>query len=56
MDFDFTDEQNMVRDGISRLIREEYDFDTRRKVVASESGWRPELWAQLAELGMLAAP
>ncbi len=56
MDFEFTDEQNMVRDGISRLIREEYDFDTRREVVASESGWRPELWAQLAELGMLAAP
>ncbi len=56
MDFDFTDEQNMVRDGISRLIREQYDFDTRRNVVASDSGWRPELWAQLAELGMLAAP
>lgn len=56
MDFEFTDEQNMVRDGISRLIREQYDFDTRREVVASESGWRPELWAQLAELGMLAAP
>jgi alkylation response protein AidB-like acyl-CoA dehydrogenase len=56
MDFDFTDEQNMVRDGISRLIREQYDFDTRRGVIASEAGWRPELWAQLAELGMLAAP
>ena len=56
MDFEFTDEQNMVRDGISRLIREEYDFDTRREVIASDSGWRPELWAQLAELGMLAAP
>lgn len=56
MDFEFTDEQNMVRDGISRLIREEYDFDTRRSVIESDSGWRPELWAQLAELGMLAAP
>ena len=56
MDFDFTDEQNMVRDGISRLIREQYDFDTRRNVIASDAGWRPELWAQLAELGMLAAP
>lgn len=56
MDFNFTDEQNMVRDGISRLIREQYDFDTRRSVIESESGWRPELWAQLAELGMLAAP
>lgn len=56
MDFNFTDEQNMVRDGISRLIREQYDWDTRREVIASKSGWRPELWAQLAELGMLAAP
>lgn len=56
MDFNFTDEQNMVRDGISRLIREQYDWDTRREVISSEAGWRPELWAQLAELGMLAAP
>lgn len=56
MDFNFSDEQNMVRDGISRLVREQYDFDTRRGVIASEAGWRPEFWAQLAELGMLAAP
>lgn len=56
MDFNFTDEQNMVRDGISRLIREQYEWDTRREVISSEAGWRPELWAQLAELGMLAAP
>lgn len=56
MDFNFSDEQNMVRDGISRLVREQYDWDTRRGVIASEAGWRPEFWAQLAELGMLAAP
>lgn len=56
MDFNFTDEQNMVRDGISRLVREQYDWDTRREVIASEAGWRPEFWGQLAELGMLAAP
>ena len=56
MDFNFTDEQNMVRDGISRLIREQYEWDTRRGVIESDAGWRPEFWAQLAELGMLAAP
>ena len=42
MDFNFTEEQNMIRDSLSRLIREQYDFDTRRKVVESEAGWRPE--------------
>lgn len=56
MDFNFTEEQNMIRDSLSRLIREQYDFDTRRKVIASESGWRPEMWNQFAELGLLAAP
>jgi pimeloyl-CoA dehydrogenase small subunit len=56
MDFNFTEEQTMIRDSLSRLIREQYDFDTRRKVVASKEGWRPEMWAQFAELGLLMAP
>ena len=56
MDFNFTEEQDMVRDGLSRLVREEYGSETRREVIASESGWRPEIWAQLAELGILGMP
>jgi pimeloyl-CoA dehydrogenase small subunit len=56
MDFNFTEEQGMIRDSLSRMIREQYDFDTRRKVIESESGWRPEMWAQFAELGLLMAP
>ncbi|MEL7128256.1 MAG: acyl-CoA dehydrogenase family protein [Pseudomonadota bacterium] len=56
MDFNFTEEQTMIRDSLARLIREKYDFDTRRSVVASETGWRPEIWAQFAELGLLMAP
>jgi len=56
MDFNFTDEQNMIRDSLIRLIRDQYDFDTRMGVVRSQAGWRPELWAQFAELGLLMAP
>ena len=56
MDFNFSDEQTMIRDSLARLLRDQYDFDTRRKVVSSESGWRPEMWQQFAELGLLAAP
>lgn len=56
MDFNFTEEQTMIRDSLARLIREQYDFDTRMGVVKSESGWRPEMWAQFAELGLLMAP
>ncbi|GAA4641595.1 acyl-CoA dehydrogenase family protein [Pontixanthobacter gangjinensis] len=56
MDFNFTDEQNMVRDSLTRLVRENYDTETRREAISSESGWRPELWAQIAELGLLGMP
>ena len=56
MDFNFTDEQSMVRDSLTRLVRETYDYETRNGVIASESGWRPEIWAQLAELGLLGMP
>ncbi len=56
MDFNFTEEQEMVRDGLSRMVREQYDWETRRKAIASAAGWRPEVWAQLAELGILGMP
>ncbi len=55
MDFSFTAEQDMLRDTVARLIREQYDFETRRKVAKSEAGWRPKMWAQFAELGLLGA-
>ncbi len=56
MDFNFTEEQQMVRDGLTRLVREQYDWETRRGVLDSEAGWRPEIWAQMAELGLLGMP
>ncbi len=55
MDFSFTSEQDQLRDTVARLVRQQYDFETRRKVAKSETGWRPEMWAQFAELGLLGA-
>lgn len=56
MDFSFTSEQDQLRDTVAKLIAQKYDFDTRRKVAKSEAGWRPEMWSQFAELGLLGAP
>ena len=56
MDFNFTEEQTMIRDSLSRMIREQYTFDDRRAIVESEAGWSPKMWAQFAELGLLMAP
>jgi pimeloyl-CoA dehydrogenase small subunit len=56
MDFNFTEEQGMLRDSLAKMIRDQYDFETRRKVVASAEGWRKDMWMQFAELGLMMAP
>ena len=57
MDFNFTEEQSMLRDTIASFLQDKYDFDTRRKIVSSESGWRADYWKAFAEeLGILGAP
>ncbi len=56
MDFNFTEEQDMVRDSLTRLVRENYAWEARMQAINSESGWQPAIWAQLAELGLLGMP
>ncbi len=56
MDFSFSEEQTLLRNTVQSLLADKYDFDTRRKIVKSAEGWRPDYWAQFAELGLLAAP
>src|SRR5215470_1808727 len=41
---------------IQRLLRDQYDFDARRKTVASEEGFSRQQWQAFAEMGLLAAP
>lgn len=55
MNFDYTDEQNMLRDSIAKWAAGQYDFDKRREALKSETAWKKN-WATFAELGLLAAP
>lgn len=55
MDFQFTTEQQMLRDSLRSLLHAQYRFDQRVATVKSGHGWRPELWRQLADLGVLGA-
>lgn len=56
MDFTYTDEQQMLRDTLARFIVDRYDFETRRKTIAAEPGWSPQVWKAFAEeLGILGA-
>ncbi|MFP6748640.1 MAG: acyl-CoA dehydrogenase family protein [Alphaproteobacteria bacterium] len=54
MDFSLSEEQQMLKDSVQRFVRDEYELETRRKLVASDTGYSEENWAKMAELGWLA--
>lgn len=56
MNFEFTEEQIMVRDSVARFIQDDYNFDTRQGIAASEEGISREVWGTFAELGWLSIP
>jgi alkylation response protein AidB-like acyl-CoA dehydrogenase len=57
MDFNFTDEQSMLRDTVASYLADHYSFDQRRAALAKEPGWSPTIWKAFAEeLGILGAP
>jgi alkylation response protein AidB-like acyl-CoA dehydrogenase len=56
MDIQFTEEQELLRSSVQRMLRDQYSFEARRKIVASEEGWSRRQWEAFAELGLLAAP
>jgi alkylation response protein AidB-like acyl-CoA dehydrogenase len=56
MDFNFTDEQVMLRDTVAAYLADHYGFETRQAVVKTGAGWRPQVWKAFAEeLGILGA-
>ncbi len=56
MDFDYSDEQHLLRESVARFVREEYPFDARKRLMASGAPFSPAHWALFAELGWLAVP
>ena len=57
MDFDFTDDQNSLRDAVSRWVEKGFDFP-RRHAIAKAGGATRAVYAELADLGLtgLAVP
>jgi len=56
MDFQFSEEQQMLADSVRRLIDTHYDFEARKAVVASADGWSAEMHTRMSALGLSALP
>jgi pimeloyl-CoA dehydrogenase small subunit len=56
MNFDLSEEQQLLADSVKRYLANEYTIDARAKIVASDRGWSEAVWAAFAEMGLLGVP
>jgi alkylation response protein AidB-like acyl-CoA dehydrogenase len=54
MDFELTDEQRQLQDSVAKFVQDNYSFEQRRALVATDMGFSDANWQQMAELGWLA--
>ncbi len=56
MNFETTQEQRLLQDSVTRFVRDNYDLDSRMKLVATKPGFSAAHWQTMADLGWLALP
>src|SRR5579862_4314683 len=56
MDFEFTEEQRLLRESLDRLLGDGYEFAKRKAYMAEPDGFSRAMWAQYAEMGLLGLP
>ena len=56
MDFDLSEEQTMLKDGLDRMLANEYAFEDRNRHMAEPEGYSQAMWARYAEMGLMMLP
>ena len=55
MNFDYSEEQQLLADSVRRFLQNSYQFEQRKKIIDGE-GWSPKVWATFAEMGLTGLP
>lgn len=55
MNFELTEERQMLQDTLRRFLNDRYTTEARNKILDSDEGMSAEIWEQLAELGVIGA-
>jgi pimeloyl-CoA dehydrogenase small subunit len=56
MNFELSEEQTLLAETIKRFVATHYNFDARAKIIASPAGHSEDVWAAIAEMGLLGLP
>src|SRR5712691_4688771 len=56
MDFEFTEEQRLLKDSVERLLSDRYEFERRKAYMREPHGFGRDMWRQYADLGLIGLP
>ena len=56
MNFELSEEQQLLQDSVARFVQDNYALENRTKLVASKTGFSEDHWKTMAELGWFALP
>ncbi len=56
MNFDYNEEQQLLADSVRRFIQKGYEFEARKKIVASAEGYSEQVYKTCAEMGLTGIP
>ncbi len=54
MNFEYTEEQQQLADSVRKYLSGKYDFEARKAIINSGSGFSNEAWSTFAEMGLTA--
>lgn len=55
MDFNHSEDRQMLADTLGRYLQQRYPIDVRHRISGSEAGWSIEQWTALTEMGVVGA-
>src|SRR3989441_12728350 len=56
MNFEYSDERRLLSETLRKFLNTGYGFDARAKITAPPAGFSEDVWAALAEMGILGVP
>jgi pimeloyl-CoA dehydrogenase small subunit len=56
VNFDYSEEQQLLTDSIRNFLAKNYTFEARRVILESAAGYSEQVWVTFAEMGLLGLP
>ena len=56
MNFDYSEEQQLLTDSIRSFLAKSYTFEARKAILDSAAGYSEQVWSTFAEMGLLGLP